>query len=82
MENILLIVAALVILFLSLKAFFSPPKSNFYGKQLNPASQKVFGRTSGWRCFELHEERRTLSFFRNQMADRGVYPSEKGCCFG
>ncbi len=47
MENILLIVAALVILFLSLKAFFSPPKSNFYGKQLNPASQKVFGKIFG-----------------------------------
>ena len=38
MENILLIIAALVILVLSLKAFFAPPQSNFYGKQLNPAS--------------------------------------------
>lgn len=47
MENILLIVAALVILFLSIKAFFSPPQSNFYGKQSNPLRQKVVGKIFG-----------------------------------
>ncbi|MEJ8302893.1 hypothetical protein [Saccharibacillus sacchari] len=47
MEKALLIIAALVILVLSAKAFFSPPKTNVYGTQLNPARQKVFGKIFG-----------------------------------
>lgn len=34
MENALLVIAALVILFRSVKAFFSPPKTNLYGTAL------------------------------------------------